>query len=83
MAGSYNFPAKVFNVLERLDPSPEYWGGKRGACVGVFQQVIARREQPSVLHDIVQLLSNTHSPQEDYICSIIFKWGKESGTYLQ
>jgi intraflagellar transport protein 56 len=81
--GSYYFSAKAFDVLERLDPSPEYWEGKRGACVGVFQQVIARKEQPSVLHDIVQLLSNTHSPQVDYICSTIAKWAKESGTYLR
>merc|ERR1719258_515268 len=24
----------AFDVLERLDPDPEYWEGKRGACVG-------------------------------------------------
>jgi intraflagellar transport protein 56 len=29
--------------LERLDPNPEYWNGKRGACCGVFQQVIAKK----------------------------------------
>jgi hypothetical protein len=27
-------------MLERLDPNPEYWEGKRGACVGVFQAVM-------------------------------------------
>lgn len=32
------YAAKAFDVLERLDPDPEYWEGKRGACVGVFQQ---------------------------------------------
>ena len=31
-------------MLERLDPNPEYWEGKRGACVGVFQMIIAGRE---------------------------------------
>ena len=35
--GSFYFAAKSFDVLERLDPNPEYWEGKRGACVGVFQ----------------------------------------------
>ena len=24
-------------MLERLDPNPEYWEGKRGAAVGLFQ----------------------------------------------
>ena len=41
--GHFLFAAKAFDVLERLDPDPEYWEGKRGACVGVFQQVIAGR----------------------------------------
>jgi predicted MFS family arabinose efflux permease len=31
------FPAKAFDVLERLDPNPEYLDGKKGACVGTFQ----------------------------------------------
>eukprot|EP00954_Amorphochlora_amoebiformis_P019248 1331433-Amorphochlora_amoeboformis.AAC.1 len=36
--GEFYFSAKAFDVLERLDPSPEYWEGKRGACCGVFQK---------------------------------------------
>jgi hypothetical protein len=35
--GAFLYAAKAFDVLERLDPSPEYWEGKRGACVGAFQ----------------------------------------------
>jgi hypothetical protein len=31
--GAFFFSAKAFDVLERLDPNPEYWDGKRGACV--------------------------------------------------
>jgi hypothetical protein len=37
--GSFLYSAKAFDVLERLDPDPEAWEGKRGAVVGVFQQV--------------------------------------------
>jgi hypothetical protein len=36
--GAFYYAAKAFDVLERLDPDPEYWEGKRGACMGVFQQ---------------------------------------------
>lgn len=42
--GQFYYAAKAFDVLERLDPNPEYWEGKRGACVGVFQQIIAGHE---------------------------------------
>ena len=34
--GHFLFAAKAFDVLERLDPDPEYWEGKRGACVVVI-----------------------------------------------
>ena len=49
--GHFLYSAKAFDVLERLDPDPEYWDGKRGACVGVFQQV--RRRQASTTQHVV------------------------------
>ena len=38
MADFY-YAAKAFDVLERLDPDPEFWEAKRGACVGYFHKV--------------------------------------------
>lgn len=35
--GAFLYAAKAFDALERIDPNPEYWEGKRGACAGVFQ----------------------------------------------
>ena len=45
--GQFYYSAKAFDVLERLDPNPEYWEGKRGACIGLFQQIIAGHEPRS------------------------------------
>lgn len=42
--GHFWFSAKAFDMLERLDPIPEHWEGKRGACVGAFQMVVAGRQ---------------------------------------
>lgn len=43
--GQFYYAAKAFDVLERLDhQNPEYWEGKRGACVGIFQLILAGRE---------------------------------------
>lgn len=53
--GQFYYAAKAFDVLERLDPNPEYWEGKRGACVGIFQQIIAGHEPRSVLNVFVCL----------------------------
>jgi len=41
--GQFYYAAKAFDMLERLDPNPEYWEGKRGAVVGLFQMIIAGR----------------------------------------
>jgi hypothetical protein len=40
---------QAFDVLERLDPNPEFYEAKRGAAVGVFQAIIAGKEQVSRL----------------------------------
>lgn len=35
--GEFWYAAKAFDMLDRLEPNPEFWEGKRGAAVGVFQ----------------------------------------------
>ena len=61
--GLFVFAAKAFDVLERLDPDPDYWEGKRGAFVGVFQQVVAGRASKEELQDVIQLFRNVSNPQ--------------------
>jgi intraflagellar transport protein 56 len=54
--GSFFYAAKAFDVLERLDPSPEYWEGKRGACCGVFQQVYTQHITANARRDNTRTL---------------------------
>lgn len=78
--GEFYYAAKAFDVLERLDPSNEYWEGKRGACCGVFQAVIARREKKEHLRDIcVMLRNNVNSPQSEFMLRVMKKWANENG----
>ena len=58
--GQFYYAAKAFDVLERLDPNPEYWEGKRGACVGVFQMIIAGHE-PRYSYNLVNSSFHTTS----------------------
>jgi len=57
--GQFLFAAKAFHSLEAIDTtgsnSRRYWLGKRGACVGLFQQVIFH----------AQTHSNPHSHAKD------------------
>ena len=80
--GQFLYAAKAFDVLERLDPDPEYWEGKRGACVGVFQQVIARKERKEALREVVGMLKSTRNPQVEYLARVMKKWGRENGLNL-
>ncbi|ORZ36831.1 tetratricopeptide repeat protein 26 [Catenaria anguillulae PL171] len=71
----YLYAAKAFDVLERLDPSaPEHWEGKRGACLGVFQQVVQSREPREDLREVLSLLRNSSNPQVEYITRMIRRW---------
>jgi len=76
--GQFYYAAKAFDMLERLDPNPEYWEGKRGACVGVFQAIIAGREDRQTLADIVSILRNTSNPQVENMIKVIKKWAKDN-----
>ncbi|NXG32572.1 IFT56 protein, partial [Dromaius novaehollandiae] len=76
--GQFYYSAKAFDVLERLDSNPEYWEGKRGACVGVFQMILAGREAKETLQEVLHLLRSTGNPQVEYIIRIMKKWAKEN-----
>ena len=80
--GHFLYAAKAFDVLERLDPDPEYWEGKRGACVGVFQLVIAGKASRDDLQDALTMVRNTSNPQVEYITRIIKKWAKDNSIKL-
>lgn len=41
--GEFWYAAKAFDMLDRMDPSPEYWEGKRGACCGTLQYIVAEK----------------------------------------
>lgn len=42
--GHFLVALRAFDILERLDKSPEYWEGKRGAAAGVFQMVLVKND---------------------------------------
>ena len=61
--GQYLYAAKAFDLLEQIDESPQYWEGKRGALVGVFQKVVSGEEPKESLLDILALLQNSNKSE--------------------
>ncbi|XP_070163065.1 intraflagellar transport protein 56 [Polyergus mexicanus] len=76
--GEFWYAAKAFDMLERMDPSPEHWEGKRGACCGTFQYIVAEKLPKELLSDMIQLLKNTSNSQVDQIIRVMRKWGKDN-----
>ncbi|ETK85615.1 hypothetical protein F441_09762 [Phytophthora nicotianae CJ01A1] len=77
----FYYSAKAFDVLERVDPDPEYWEGKRGACLGFFRQVATGQEHSSggtLTHrceEVLKLLGNSKNVLEaTRIVAVIRKW---------
>ncbi|XP_020294352.1 intraflagellar transport protein 56 isoform X2 [Pseudomyrmex gracilis] len=76
--GEFWYAAKAFDMLERMDPSPEHWEGKRGACCGTFQYIVAEKLPKELLSDVIQLLKNTSNSQVEQIIRVMRKWGKDN-----
>ncbi|XP_067998713.1 intraflagellar transport protein 56 [Melanerpes formicivorus] len=74
----FYYSAKAFHVLESLDSNPEYWEGKRGSCVGVFQMIVAGREAKETLQEVLLLLESSRNPRAEYIVRVMKKWAKEN-----
>ncbi|KAJ0409063.1 hypothetical protein P43SY_002197 [Pythium insidiosum] len=68
---------KSFDVLERLDPDPEYWEAKRGACLGYFQQ-LACGEEPMNLaraEEVLRLLmASKNVVESNRLGTMLRKW---------
>jgi len=77
--GQFYYACRAFDVLERLDPDPEFWEGKKGAAIGVFQRVVAQKDSADKLREVVHLLQSSSNPQVEYIVNrVIKKWAKEN-----
>lgn len=78
----FHYAARAFDTLDRLDSNPEYWEGKRGACVAMFQMVIAGKLPEQFLGDAIKLLRSSFSPQADSIIKVMEDWARDKGIAL-
>ncbi|MEW5297909.1 MAG: hypothetical protein WDW38_003794 [Sanguina aurantia] len=82
--GAFFYAAKAFDVLERLDPAPEFLDGKKGACIGTFQMIIANKEHKDSLRDVVAMLRNNSSSNQqlEAIVNVMKKWAKTNNVKI-
>uniref|UniRef100_A0A1I7XTU1 ERAP1_C domain-containing protein n=1 Tax=Heterorhabditis bacteriophora TaxID=37862 RepID=A0A1I7XTU1_HETBA len=78
----FYFAAKAFDGLEKVDPSPENWQGKRGATAGLFRQLIQGKATNEQMSEVLQLLDRGNHPQVEFVTSTIRQWAKVHGIVL-
>lgn len=66
--GEFWIAAKAFDMLEKMDHSPEYWEGKRGACAGALFNLITKKKfgtPPNGIGEIISLLRDSSNSQAE------------------
>ncbi|CAO1326743.1 unnamed protein product [Diamesa hyperborea] len=66
--GEFWIAAKAFDMLEKMDPNPEHWEGKRGACAGALYNIIAKKktgQPPNGIGEIISLLRDSSNSQAE------------------
>mmetsp|Transcript_95965 Transcript_95965/g.170315 ORF Transcript_95965/g.170315 Transcript_95965/m.170315 type:complete len:566 (+) Transcript_95965:83-1780(+) len=81
--GHFYHACKAFDMLERLEPEPEFWEGKRCSAMGVFQMVVAGKLSADKLREVRDLLGSSSNPQVEWIRQIMMKWAKENRVKLE
>ncbi|KAJ8983941.1 hypothetical protein NQ317_008643 [Molorchus minor] len=89
--GEFWYAAKAFDMLDKLEPNPEFWEGKKRCnrwsfsstisdafCLYEKGGVIAKKFSVDMLGDVLQLLRSSTSNQAEQIAKLIRKWAKEN-----
>jgi len=81
--GHFYYAAKAFDILERMDLAEyDLTEAKLGACVGVFQLVVAEQEPKEHLEEVSAILRNMNNPQTEFLLKVMRKWAKENGVKM-
>lgn len=75
--GEFWIAAKAFDMLEKMDPSPEYWEGKRGACAGALYSLITKKKiglPPNGIGEIISLLRDSSNSQAESMLRIFRRY---------
>ncbi|VDK74060.1 unnamed protein product [Onchocerca ochengi] len=76
--GDYLYSARSFYAMEKIEPNPEYWEGKRGAVIGVFKLFVEQKIPFDHLREAMILLEKSNHPQVEHITNIIRRYVQEN-----
>ncbi|CAI5442234.1 unnamed protein product [Caenorhabditis angaria] len=75
-AGEYYYSVKAFAQLEKSDPSPENWQGKRGATAGLFRLFVHGKAPKEQMAEALGYVAQTHHSHAEFLSYVIKNWAK-------
>ena len=78
--GHFFYSAKAFHMISKIDESIDIWEGKRGACCGIFQKVIAGEMPNEYLANAIEILSDMKktTPQSELMIKVMTNYAAEN-----
>ncbi|CAI2343379.1 unnamed protein product [Caenorhabditis sp. 36 PRJEB53466] len=86
MSLEFYFAAKAFHELELIDPSMEYWNGKRGACAGLFRQLANHKSDLTNIEnmrEVLKLIEAKPHTNSDFMSKVIRSWAANHNVILR
>lgn len=65
--GHFFWALRAFDIIEKMDPDEQYWPTKRGAIIGLLQQVLTGKENKDKWGPAMMILRQTKNSQADMI----------------
>jgi intraflagellar transport protein 56 len=82
-AGHFIYALRAFDMLCHVDTADaDFWAGKRGAACGVFQMVVAGKESPGKLKEVLDVMFESKQKQGEFIGNVIQKWMMTKSYYV-
>ncbi|GMT14436.1 hypothetical protein PFISCL1PPCAC_5733, partial [Pristionchus fissidentatus] len=73
---------RAYDALEKIDPSPDHWIGKRAAVSGQFIQLVKGNSTGKEMSEVLQYLQNGNHSQIESITRTIASWCANNGVQL-
>ncbi|GMS84224.1 hypothetical protein PENTCL1PPCAC_6399, partial [Pristionchus entomophagus] len=77
--GQFYWMVRAYDALEKIDPSPDHWQGKRAAVTGQFVQLVKGECSPKEMSEVLKFLQNGNHSQIESINGTISNWCANNG----
>ena len=66
LQGQYYYAMKAYDILAKFDPEPSMKEGMIASAVGVFRNILSRKESPDKLPEVIEVLSSEPDAAQVY-----------------